>query len=154
MMEERKVMGSLQQISGEVRQPTPGTEPGDLAAVMSVRFIVYNASTDKAPPFEWKPESTIAHLVNKSVLQNKGKIADTRQNIVTIHFPNPLLAISAAKAVQQKLQAKFQGPVAERIVAAITISRLPQEGLAAGSPQDPTTAVKEAEPGQILLTEE
>jgi len=121
---------------------------------MSVRFIVYNASTDKAPPFEWKPDSTIAHLVNKSVLQNKGKIAETRQNVVTIHFPNPLLAIATAKALQQKLQAKFQGPVAERIVAAVTISRLPQEGLEAGSPQDSTTALKDAEPGQILLTEE
>src|SRR5882724_6103504 len=159
--ENGRVMGSLQQISGEERQSAPGTGPKDPATVMFVRFIVYDASTDKAPQFEWKPESTIAHLVNNSVRQNKGKIAETRQNIVTIHFPSPLLAISAARALQQKLQAKFQGPVAERIVAAVTISHLLQGDAGTAGQQDSPTAViassdllKSAEPGQILLTEE
>jgi len=159
--ENGRVMGSLQQISGEERKPVPGTDPKDPATVMFVRFIVYDASTDKPPQFEWKPESTIAHLVNNSVRQNKGKIAETRQNVVTIHFPSPLLAISAARALQQKLQAKFQGPVAERIVAAVTISHLLQGDAGTAGQQDSPTAViassdrlKNAEPGQILLTEE
>jgi hypothetical protein len=104
---------------------------------MFVRFIVYDASADKAPKFEWKPESTIAQLVSNSVRLNKGKIAETRENIVTVHFPTPLLAITAARALQQKLQAKFQGPVAERIVAAVTISH-PQAMTIQAIPAIPT----------------
>jgi len=73
--------------------------------------------------------------------EQKAKLLKREKTSSPSIFPTPLLAITAARALQQKLQSQVQGPVAERIVAAVTISHLLQGTPGAANQQDSPTAV-------------
>ncbi|MBZ5523920.1 MAG: protein kinase [Acidobacteriia bacterium] len=79
--------------------------------VMSVRLWAYGGQQRKLRDFVWQPEGPMAKLLGALARESSGMVVGTRKNLLALSFEDPLHALVAARALQQKLLAISQGPV-------------------------------------------
>lgn len=150
-----------QQISGtEAPAVSPKVAGPVVPTAMAVRLWACGGPQRKLRDFSWKPEGAIGEVLGSLVQEGSGTMLESRQNLLTVCFDHPVQALSAAKALQQKLQALTPGPDAEHILAAIAIYPQSADKTPKRKATDSSTStilrrpLRESDLPQILVTEE
>ncbi len=132
----------------------------DAITAMSVRLWEEGGAPDKLHDFAWEPDGPVATLLLELIRENQGKIAEARRNQLQALFENPLKALSAAKLLQQRLQALGTGSSPRRALAAVTVHSWFGQAAATLNPDDtasgivpPAFLLGDADPRQILVAE-
>lgn len=147
--------------STENRESAQENERPRVTAELCVRLWTYGGALRKLRDMAWGDDARVAELV-QALGDGKGKLVQNHENILIIHFEDALRALSAAKALQQKLLTTQSGiSPNEQAVAAAIVRAQRSEPLAEDcTPDSPTTVIEpaqllpEANAAQILVTEE
>lgn len=142
------------------RESAPDKAQPGVMGELYVRLWAYGA-TRKLQDMAWGDDPQVSELVH-SLGDGQGKLVENSQNILVIHFPDPLSALSAAKRLQQKLLTTQTRMAAnEQAVAAIMVRACrPETGTEMCNSDTPTTVIEpaqsmvEANAAQILVSEE
>lgn len=147
--------------STENRESAQENERPRVMAELCVRLWTYGGALRKLRDMAWGDDARVAELV-QALGDGKGKLVQNHENILIIHFEDALRALSAAKALQQKLLTTQSGvsPNEQAVAAGIVRAQRSEPPSENCTPDSPTTVIEpaqllpEANAAQILVTEE
>src|SRR5437016_6342161 len=125
-------------------------------AWLSVRLWAYGGPWGKLSDLAWTEDTRLVELIHEVLSKDHGRILEQHHNMVVASFANPIHALSAAKALQQRLLTHQCKLPEQQAVSAIVVQG---RGGAAASDSDPKIMpvgdlLVEAHSSQILVTEE
>ena len=122
------------------------TRPETIAE-LCVRLWTYGGAQRKLRDMAWGDDEAVAGLV-RGLGDGQGRMVQNHENILVIYFNDPLHALSAAKALQQKLLTTQNGvsPNEQAVAAALVRVQLHDAQAENCTPDSPTTVI----PNQIL----
>lgn len=129
-------------------------------AELRVRLWTYGGAQRNLRDMAWGDDEAVTGLVR--ALGDGGRMVQNHENILIIHFDDPLRALSAAKALQQKLLTTQSGVSPNEQAVAAALVRIQRHDAASEdcTPDSPTTVIEpsqilqEANAAQILVSEE
>lgn len=130
-------------------------------AELCVRLWTYGGAQRKLRDMAWGDDEAVAGLV-RALGDGQGRMVQNHENILVIYFDDPLHALSAAKALQQKLLTTQSGvsPNEQAVAAALVRLQHHDAGPENCTPDSPTTVIEsnrilqETNAAQILVSEE
>jgi serine/threonine-protein kinase len=116
---------------------------------LCVRLWAYGGPQRKLRDMAWGDDAHVQELVS-SLGDGQGKLVQNNQNILVIHFTDPLRALSAAKMLQQKLLTSLSkvSSTDQPVAAMMVRARNPESKPDNCTSDSPTTVI---EPADLLL---
>jgi hypothetical protein len=145
--------------SREFEPANPDQAPGPWAgnAGADATDIAVRLWAPKQPgssaPLTWKTDSVLIYMIADLVGASHGRIAEESLAIMSAHFDGSRQAIVAAKRIQTSLLEFLACRPGERIGAAVLLYRPRTSDSAGFSEETIQQALRQANPGQILLAE-
>ena len=139
--------------SKEFELPNAGQDPASPAAAdTDITIRLWQPDRTASGPLTWRTESVLVYMIADLVAASRGSV-DESTPTMTAHFNNSGQALVAAKRIQNSILEFLLCRSSDPLAAAILIH---QPSTAPGGFSAPLAqaALRLAEPGQILLSEE